>query len=241
VVVEIANGVKHHLHRALLIQQSEYFKKAFNGPWKEAQEGIVRLEDVESGPCTLRSGGTTWGCVLTSVVNTFVDWLYSTKISHTDLHMHRLLDIGDDDDDSHDILALKAIVLGERLLMPRFVRAIQFYFVKSYLMPMLGQTREDLSPPFSVIIYAFNNLTDDNPVLDMLVDLHVRNYKIEASSQAEASPRAEETLPHEFLIRVVHAYGQKNTLDWQARQGTPVPCDYHGHTTADERKQCVGR
>ncbi|KAJ4319584.1 hypothetical protein N0V94_003817 [Neodidymelliopsis sp. IMI 364377] len=204
VVVEIANGVKHHLHCALLTQHSEYFKKAFNGPWKEAQEGVVRLEDVESDP-----------------FNTFVDWLYYGKIPNTDLRFRRLYAIGDDD--SHDILMLKAIVLGERLLVLGFVE------------------RADSSPPLSVITYAFNNLTGDKPVLGMLVDLHVRNYKTEASSQAEAGPRVEETLPHEFLIRIVHTYGQKNTLDWQTRQGTPVPCDYYGHTTADEREQCVGR
>lgn len=51
VIVEIANSVRYHLHRALLIRHSDYFKKALNGPWKEAREGVVRLDDMESGPC----------------------------------------------------------------------------------------------------------------------------------------------------------------------------------------------
>jgi hypothetical protein len=36
-----------HIHKALLVHHSEYFRKALNGPWKEATEGVVKLEDVE--------------------------------------------------------------------------------------------------------------------------------------------------------------------------------------------------
>lgn len=49
VVVEIADGIKHRLYHALLVRHSEYFKTALKGPWKEAEEGVIRLLDVESG------------------------------------------------------------------------------------------------------------------------------------------------------------------------------------------------
>lgn len=39
---------KRYIHKALLVHHSEYFRKALSGPWKEAEEGIVRLEDVSS-------------------------------------------------------------------------------------------------------------------------------------------------------------------------------------------------
>jgi hypothetical protein len=42
---------RYHIHRPLLEKHSEYFKKALNGPWKESQEGAVKLEDVECGVC----------------------------------------------------------------------------------------------------------------------------------------------------------------------------------------------
>lgn len=51
VTVKIAKGVKHHIHRVLLVQHSDYFKMALQGPWKEAEEGVVRLDDVENGLC----------------------------------------------------------------------------------------------------------------------------------------------------------------------------------------------
>jgi hypothetical protein len=42
---------KFYIHRSLLVEHSEYFQKAFNGPWKEAQEGVVTLEDVDCNTC----------------------------------------------------------------------------------------------------------------------------------------------------------------------------------------------
>jgi hypothetical protein len=35
----------------LLAYHSEYFQKALAGPWKEAQEGLIVLEDVEPVTC----------------------------------------------------------------------------------------------------------------------------------------------------------------------------------------------
>ncbi|KAF2035346.1 hypothetical protein EK21DRAFT_54309, partial [Setomelanomma holmii] len=39
--------VKYAIHKALLTEYSEYFKRALNGQWKEAQEGVVSLDDVK--------------------------------------------------------------------------------------------------------------------------------------------------------------------------------------------------
>jgi hypothetical protein len=53
-LVTIAVGpesVKYVVHRAVITEESEYFKKALKGPWKEAEQGIVRLEDVEPKIC----------------------------------------------------------------------------------------------------------------------------------------------------------------------------------------------
>lgn len=45
---------KYYIHEALLAHYSEYFRKALRGPWKEAEEGVVRLEDVDHRACKLR-------------------------------------------------------------------------------------------------------------------------------------------------------------------------------------------
>ncbi|KAJ4406031.1 hypothetical protein N0V91_004915 [Didymella pomorum] len=39
--------VKYGVRRAILTQHSQYFKKALEVPWKEAEEGLLQLEDVE--------------------------------------------------------------------------------------------------------------------------------------------------------------------------------------------------
>jgi hypothetical protein len=36
-----------HIHKALLVHHSEYFRKALNGLWKDAEEGVIKIEDVE--------------------------------------------------------------------------------------------------------------------------------------------------------------------------------------------------
>jgi len=52
VTVEIgADHKKYCVHKALLTHHSEYFCKALQGPWKEAHEGVVTLEDIESAVC----------------------------------------------------------------------------------------------------------------------------------------------------------------------------------------------
>jgi hypothetical protein len=52
VIVEIGPERKQYeLHKALLIHHSEYFSKAFQGSWKEADEGVIRLSDIEEITC----------------------------------------------------------------------------------------------------------------------------------------------------------------------------------------------
>ncbi len=48
--------IKYTVHRAVLIEKSEYFKKALTGPWAEAEERIFRLEDIEENTCKKRLG-----------------------------------------------------------------------------------------------------------------------------------------------------------------------------------------
>jgi hypothetical protein len=47
------DSVEFHVHKALLVRHSEYFKNALNGSWEEAKENVVTLDDVDSGTCAL--------------------------------------------------------------------------------------------------------------------------------------------------------------------------------------------
>ncbi|KAF1834985.1 hypothetical protein BDW02DRAFT_597727 [Decorospora gaudefroyi] len=60
-VIEIGpRHKKYCVHRALLTHHSEYFCKALNGPWKEAQEGRIAIEDIG-----------------TEEFNIFIHWIYT--------------------------------------------------------------------------------------------------------------------------------------------------------------------
>ena len=40
VIIEVGpHQKKYYTHKALLVRYSDYFRKALEGPWKEAQEG----------------------------------------------------------------------------------------------------------------------------------------------------------------------------------------------------------
>jgi hypothetical protein len=53
VIIEVGDvdPEKYYVHRALLVHHSEYFRKALQGPWREAEEGVVRLKDVDYKAC----------------------------------------------------------------------------------------------------------------------------------------------------------------------------------------------
>jgi hypothetical protein len=44
-------GKEFQVYRSLLVRHSEYFRKALAGPWKEAEEQAIILEDVEPRTC----------------------------------------------------------------------------------------------------------------------------------------------------------------------------------------------
>lgn len=52
VVIEV--GPKHtryHVHKAFLSHHSEFFRIALQRPLNEAEEGSVKLHDVDNGSC----------------------------------------------------------------------------------------------------------------------------------------------------------------------------------------------
>ena len=50
VILEPQN-TEYKIHKSLLIDTSAYFKKALEGPWKEAEERTVKVKDVDSDTC----------------------------------------------------------------------------------------------------------------------------------------------------------------------------------------------
>jgi hypothetical protein len=52
VVIEVGPELKRYqLFKTMLTQHSEYFRKALQGPWKEAEEKLIKLDDVDEEVC----------------------------------------------------------------------------------------------------------------------------------------------------------------------------------------------
>jgi hypothetical protein len=96
---------QYHLHKALLTHHSEYFLRAFNGSWKEAEDRIVTLEDV---------GPVTFGI--------FVEWLYTQNMPTFDVfvEMGAPTKAEDRDDDPYITALTQALVFGDRFLAHTF-------------------------------------------------------------------------------------------------------------------------
>lgn len=89
---------------------------------------------------------------------------------------------------------------------------------------------------YKTIIYSFQNLAGDDPLLQMMVDVHVWDSP---NGEVDEDEEVRRHLPVEFLLKVkdglasvVHDY-----------EGGFVPstleeCDYHGHTLQDEKEAC---
>lgn len=160
-----------------------------------------------------------------------MDWLYSKKVPLED--DYRKKPTGDD---NGDMMKLKAIVLGDRLLAPIFAKAVQTHFVDKHLAKWANHERRFKDPSFDVVICAFDILEDGNPILALLVDQHVKDYTVNSSSNALVEGvLPEDKLPHSFLSRVAHRYAQGKRINKTRLEA----CNYHGHANEDEKVLCT--
>ncbi|KAF2127077.1 hypothetical protein P153DRAFT_432919 [Dothidotthia symphoricarpi CBS 119687] len=211
VTIEIGpEHTKHLIHKALLIEHSEYFKKALNGPWKEAQNGAISLEDVDSGTFDI-----------------FVDWLYSQKLPATNRDWAFGVDESDNTIVAHarQLARIKAYTFGDRFLCLEFAKAVR----NSLVDHLVTQ-----SPYYDVVIHAFTNLPPENPILRLLVDCHCHVFEEYMDLDESEQLQKRDQLPHAFLIRVMLKYsrilaGAYEELD---------RCDYHEHGSEEEKQEC---
>ncbi|RMZ66167.1 btb poz domain containing [Pyrenophora seminiperda CCB06] len=222
VVVKLGKTT-YRVHRALLTESSEYFSKAFTGPWKEAREGALTLEDVECSASNDKK------------VDQFVDWLYTNKLSE------EVDEDGNGEEPQHfgaSKVALNALVLGDRILAPKFHRVVRDIIISTMM---------KYPPCYSTIIYGFAKLPKDHPMLDLMVESHCRLFCTESDAEKEI----QHLLPEEFLLRIMLRYGRlKSDMGPSTTRIRCVshfkslfpgwnPCDYHGHVSKEERSKCL--
>ncbi|KAI4616874.1 hypothetical protein J4E83_006456 [Alternaria metachromatica] len=168
---------RYNLHKDIICHHSEYFRVAYNGRWKEADEGVT-LEDVE-----------------VPVFNVFVHWLYTQQVPEKTLDLGKIANVdGKRANYSHDDILLKACAFGNRFLATDFERVSHNHFVDHSARFACGVAYKD-------IIFAYENLPDDSLLLKMLVEVQSRLW--DASGDDEKEEQMRISLPKEFLIQVM--------------------------------------
>ncbi|KAH7084946.1 hypothetical protein BKA63DRAFT_6393 [Paraphoma chrysanthemicola] len=205
-------GTPYHVHKALLIHHSDYFRKALSGPWKEAREGLVTLEDVEPSTFTI-----------------FCHWLYTQKFPENESEWEALLSFDERLDWRDEGLQACAAgyALGDRLMAQSFRRAT----IETAVTQFDGTYFAD-SGGRAVTSFAFATLPASCGLLQFLGDSYCANsVKDEDSTLA-----AQDELPRAFLRRVLLRF-QELSLMTDEEQGEEARC-YLEHESEQEKNAC---
>jgi hypothetical protein len=217
-------------HKDLICYHSEYFRTAYNGRWREAEEGVV-LADIEP-----------------EVFNLFLHWMYTQNIPSSDYDIASIAYPSFVDDFANmdftnfftdfkdivtcDFLTLKSCIFGDRFLAPKFKEAAHNAFV---------DLRGHNPPMYEHVIYAFEHLQEEDLMLALLVDTHSMYWQPVYFKAEQELQQAE--LPHSFLLRVMtRTYELKTNNGLPGAQGNGFSgidiCSYHYHDSEYEREAC---
>ncbi|KAI4644107.1 uncharacterized protein J4E78_009691 [Alternaria triticimaculans] len=176
---------RYNIHKDIICHHSEYFRTAFNGRWKESDEGVT-LEDVE-----------------VDVFNVFAHWLYAQEIPSDWESLYDIAAPGHTLENSVwnewsiGELLLRASVFGDRVLTPVFHRLAHNTFVDRYV-PNPGGT---CSVNYATVIWIYDNLPKGHMAMRLAVELQCIVWDTKDDGKREALLWSK--LPHEFLLAVM--------------------------------------
>jgi hypothetical protein len=213
VTVEIGpDRQKFQVYKEPLVYYSEYFRKALNEPWKEA-EGVLHIDDVEPG-----------------VFKLFLQWLYTQD-------MEAVYDISDISDgiagessklsygrSSAQMAVLKLYVFADRFAIAKLRKETNNKIANEYY---------HICPWYDVVIYAFDNLPPTYRILEFFVDTHCSNW--EGDNEDHPECKLQTKLPQYFPIRVMQRY---EAIRNDCVDADIEPCDYDEHDSDEEKKAC---
>jgi len=258
-VVKISIGPDkkmYNVHKNLICHHSEYFRTAYNGHWKEAEDGVA-LDDINP-----------------AVFNIFVHWLYAQEVPSAAAGLFRIAGVTPKEEimlkkESHS-LAIKAYVFGDRFMASRFKCLLNNWYVdeKQTAAPyyedviyafshlkgavafgdrfvatefekaahnyFITQTGANLIL-YELVIYAYKHLREDNRILDNMVDTQSCLWSDEDTDD-EVAQRS--SLPVRFLVDVM-----RRQLEFRHGPDTWDEddfdlCTYHLHDSPAERLEC---
>ncbi|KAF1960097.1 hypothetical protein CC80DRAFT_582457 [Byssothecium circinans] len=246
-----AEKTEYVVHKAFLVYYSDYFKKALEGPWKEAEDNAITLEDVE-----------------VEVFNVFVNWLYTQQLprnryewfdaseAHKSHNPEFKVDTvqyppdftdewdaggevddgeedngGDDDGfdysdllpQSMDLLRMETYCYADRLLVPEFRAQLG--------LQITSQREADVEQYEEVTQFAADNLPSSDSVYKFLVDSACAFYDPACESRDYWS-----SLPKEFVVECFLKLPKYHDI---YRDGSSLKaCDYHNHKSEEEHDAC---
>lgn len=220
---------KYHVHKALIVYHSEFFNGAFNGTTKEADEGLIHMEDIDPSSGTFSALAPTYNKLTSSTVNIFVHWLYTQGIPRFEnkTHWDSILEYPKNKASSKHVLTLlKAYVFGDRIIAPAFRLAMNNAIADYY--PIAIETPE---PIVAIVQYAFDNIPPDRVVLMLLVNDFCQHWK-------EKLDKNNETLklfPQQFVFRVMRRLSVIYHMTPEERAKNYCA---HEHKSEEMRKRC---
>ncbi|KAL3443961.1 hypothetical protein BJX65DRAFT_284423 [Aspergillus insuetus] len=171
--IDIEVGGEHitySVHEGLVCASSPFFEKAMAGEWKESSRRTIQLPEDEP-----------------SVVALYVHWLY-----------YRTLPVFCDEPglpgNTEYLDLVKAYVFGDKILDTRFQNSIIDAMVAKSR--SRAQDGDQWYPVGEVIEYAYHNLDEPAPILELLVDMYVTTASREWLYEW-ADPT---TIPQPFLL-----------------------------------------
>ncbi|KAF1974612.1 hypothetical protein BU23DRAFT_96408 [Bimuria novae-zelandiae CBS 107.79] len=207
--------VKYSVYAELISYYSNYFKATLHGPWKEAEDRVIELPDIEP-----------------RVFDIFIDWLYTQKLPKKTLGW--ILPPPEQDTDSTRQFQLaerqmiKAYVLADRFIVPQFRVAIFDYFANLC-------NRCGTPPYYDAIIYAFDNLPPTSAMLTLLVKLHCAYWDEKSDTMDDRELKLREELPQDFFLRGMFQFAKMKD---KPKAKEIACCDCHKETAPKEREGC---
>ncbi|KAI4652405.1 hypothetical protein J4E93_002607 [Alternaria ventricosa] len=144
VIVKVgAEGKEYILHTELLKHHSGYFRGALAGAFREAEEGVIPITDID-----------------TDAFDAFVDWIYRSTLNTS-------LRLGSPKADKGSSVSSRTYILADRLLVPGLKSALMDIYFEFFLRPKI------VVPRCRMIVELFGNLPESDPLLRFVVDIWV--------------------------------------------------------------------
>ncbi|CAO2658681.1 Nn.00g064040.m01.CDS01 [Neocucurbitaria sp. VM-36] len=189
----------YHIHKALLVHYSDYFRKALDPSWKEGQDRKVVIDDLEP-----------------ESFDVFVDWLYRGGLAWDNSNWSNTTKGGtlgraiDAKPSNLCLVQVKCYVMADRLGAFKLQRVINNQFVAQFI----------LQPPwYGTIIYAFNNIPSERPILRFLIDTHCYHWQEAFDKQFPGEEVLQHDLPRDFLLRAMKR--MREMCNWGSRKLNP--------------------